>query len=129
MAVVKNRGFRDLKVWQKAMDGLEEVHRVSSSFPSHEMYGLTSQIRRAAYSVALNISEGYKRRRYPRDFLRQLITAHGSGAEVECAIEIAVRLKYIAAEAGRAVWKRYDEVGRMLEGLIKSVERDVEKTK
>ncbi|GIK51885.1 MAG: four helix bundle protein [Planctomycetota bacterium] len=111
------------------MDGLEAVHKASASFPSHELFGLTSQIRRAAYSVALNISEGYKRRRYPRDFLRQLITAHGSAAEVECAIEIAVRLKYIATNDGRTIWKQYDELGRMLEGLIKSVESDVEKAR
>jgi len=125
MAGRKNKGFRDLLVWQKGMDALELVHAVSAEFPKHEMFGLTSQIRRAAYSVVLNISEGYKRRRYPRDFLRQLITAHGSEGEVETAIEIAVRLNYINAANGRKVWKAYDEVGRMLEGLIKSVERDI----
>ncbi len=125
MAGRKNKGFRDLLVWQKGMEALELVHAVSSEFPKHELFGLTSQIRRAAYSVVLNISEGYKRRRYPRDFLRQLITAHGSEGEVETAIEIAVRLKYVNAASGRKVWKAYDEVGRMLEGLIKSVERDI----
>lgn len=90
MARAERRGFPNLNVWQKAMVAVKEVYKRTQSFPKDELYGLTSQIRRAACSVPLNIAEGYKRRRYPKDYVRLLVTAHGSQGEVETALEIAL---------------------------------------
>lgn len=118
-------GFRSLKVWQKSMTALELLYRATKGFPKDELYGLTSQLRRAACSVPMNIAEGYKRRSYQKDYLRFLRTAHGSEGEIETGIEIARRLGYLSADEAQQHMNRYDEVGRMLDGLIARIARDV----
>lgn len=115
-------GFRNLKVWQKGMEAAESVHAVTKGFPRDELYGMTSQLRRAANSVPMNISEGYKRRRYKKDYVKFLVMAHGSGAEVETALELCVRFKYLTAEQGQELIGKYDEIGRMLSSLIGKID-------
>ncbi|MBP9891357.1 MAG: four helix bundle protein [Planctomycetes bacterium] len=105
------------------MNALIEIYRLIRSFPKDEILGLTSQIRRAAQSVPSNIAEGYKRRRYPNDYLRALTYAEGSQGETLTDIEVAVRLNYLEKAEGRRLWKLYDEIGAMLDGLCKSVEK------
>ena len=123
MARRERSGFRNLKVWHKAMAAVKSIYKASRKFPKDEMFGLTSQIRRAACSVPMNIAEGYKRRRYPKDYVRLLVTAHGSQGEVETAIEIAFGLEYFNEAETEALLDSVDEIGRMLNGLIESIEK------
>ena len=88
------RNYRDLVAWQKAMDLVELVYRTTTGFPKHELYGLTSQIRRAAVSVPFNIAEGEGRSSSKKDFIRCLSIAYGSLREVETQALIGTRLGY-----------------------------------
>ncbi|MCB9936045.1 MAG: four helix bundle protein [Planctomycetes bacterium] len=127
MARRERSGFRNLNVWQKAMVAVKEIYQLTRRFPKDELYALTSQTRRAAASVPMNIAEGYKRRRYPKDYVRLLVTAHGSQGEVETAIEIAYMLEYITEADCERLLDVYDELGRMLNGLIDSVDKGANK--
>src|SRR5437762_5531195 len=119
---MKVKNYQELIVWQRAMDLVEEVCKLSRAFPREEVYGLTSQIRRAAVSVPSNIAEG-QGRRTTADFLRHLSIAYGSLREVETQILIAQRLKYIVIGKVESVLSRAGEVGRLLNGLMASLER------
>ncbi|CAN5307904.1 four helix bundle protein [soil metagenome] len=109
------RSYRDLEVWQKAMDLAVECYRVTAGLPKSEMYGLTSQIRRAAASVAANIAEG-RGRRSTRDFRRFLDIAYGSLLEAETHAILAHRLGYIEKDALNGILDSSAEIGRMLNG-------------
>jgi len=91
------RSYRDLHVWQRAVELVEEIYRVSARFPDDERYGLTSQIRKAAVSVPSNIAEGYGRRRTGH-YVHHLDIANGSLKEVETQLIIAGRLNFIEKE-------------------------------
>lgn len=91
------RSHRDLIVWQKAMDLVVMVYHASKSFPKDEMYGLTSQMRRAAVSVPANIAEG-QGRRLTGEFQQFLGQSRGSLLELDTHLELALRLDYITAE-------------------------------
>jgi len=91
-------GFRGLKVWQRSMDAAELVHALTRKFPKEELYGMVSQLRRASTSVPMNIAEGYKRRRYKKDYVKYLVMAHGSEGEIETALELSIRFKYVDEE-------------------------------
>ena len=116
-----NSTFRDLKVWQAAMNLAEDVYKVTARFPRDERFGLTAQIRRAAVSIPSNIGEG-KRRKRARSFLHHLEIALGSQGEVEVQLEIAKRVGFLKV----ADYSRLDaltaDVGRMLNGLIASLQ-------
>ena len=117
---MKLKTYQDLLAWQRAMDLVEEVYRTSHDFPREELYGLTSQVRRAAISVPSNIAEG-QGRRTTSDFLRHLSIAYGSLLEVETQILIGQRLKYTGAEKVEHLMKRAAEVGRLMNGLMSSL--------
>jgi len=112
--------YRDLRVWQQAMDLAEEVYRETEGFPKHELYGLTSQIRRAAVSVASNIAEG-KGRQTDRDFVNFLYHSRGSLLEVETQVCLAYRLKYLSQRSEESLLERTKNVGQLLAGLIHSL--------
>ena len=113
--------FRDLEVWQEAMTLVEEVYELSRRFPADERFGLTSQLRRAAVSIPSNIGEGGRRKRR-KAHLNHLDIALGSQGEVDVQIEIARRLRFCTADQHAQVQKRVDRVGRMLNGLIASLQ-------
>lgn len=119
---MKVRNYQELIVWQKAMDLVEEIYKASQGFPREELYGLTSQIRRAAVSIPSNIAEGQGRQTTP-DFLRHLSIAYGSLREVETQILIAGRLRYLDATTVEAVIRSGGEVGRLLNGLMNALTR------
>lgn len=114
------KNFKDLIAWQKAMDLVETVYRLTSQFPADERFGLTSQQRRAAVSIPSNIAEGHGRNS-DGDFLRFLSMAYGSLREVETQLLIAVRLKYIGQSDFQPVQELCDETGRILNGLMNSL--------
>jgi len=85
--------YKDLIVWQRAMDLVGAVYELTEKFPKSEIYGLMSQMRRCAVSIPSNIAEG-RRRASKKDYRQFLVIAYGSGAELETQIEIAKRLSF-----------------------------------
>jgi four helix bundle protein len=119
---MKVKNYQELIAWQKAMDLVDDIYKASREFPREEIYALTGQIRRAAVSIPSNIAEG-QGRRTTADFLRHLSIAYGSLREVETQILIAQRLKYLVQGKADKVLDRAGEVGRLLNGLMASLER------
>ena len=117
---MKVRNYQELIAWQRSMDLVESVYKVSRVFPREELYALTSQIRRAAVSIPSNIAEG-QGRRTTSDFLRHLSIAYGSLREVETQLFIAERLSYLTAAQLEPVMAYAGEVGRLLNGLMNSL--------
>ncbi len=116
-----SQSYRDLLVWQRAMDLVVEVYDVSSRFPKGEAFGLTAQLRSAVVSVPSNISEG-QGRLHQGDFRHHLSIARGSLAEAETQIQIAHRLGYLSQPTLDTLWERFQDVGRLLNGFIRSLE-------
>jgi four helix bundle protein len=117
----KTYSFHDLQVWQKAMDLVEAIYLVTKRFPREEQFGLTSQLRRASVSIASNIGEGKRRQRDPA-YLHHLDIALGSQGEVEVQLEIARRTGLLPLEEHDQLHAMTVEVGRMLSGLIASMQ-------
>ena len=109
--------YRDLVVWQKAMDLVIAVYRLTEIFPVNEQYGLTAQIKRAAISIPSNIAEG-RRRGTRKDYRQFLIIAYGSGAELETQSEIAKRLRFINDDDYNRISALASEVMKMLNTMI-----------
>ena len=112
--------YTDLEVWRAAMDLVEGVYKVTKQFPKEEMYGLTSQLRRASVSVQSNIAEG-KGRSSDKELVQFLSHARGSLFEVDTQLQLAERLGYVAKEQCDSVRRETIRVGQMLNGLIRSV--------
>jgi four helix bundle protein len=113
---MKINDYRDLIVWRKAMDLAAEVHLLSKAFPRDELYGLTSQVRRAAVSVPSNIAEG-QARQSTAEFLNFLSIAQGSPAEVDTQILLARRFHYLTGEMTAKAASLIIEVSKMLFSL------------
>jgi|ERR1700722_2475115 len=112
--------YKDLIAWKKGMELVAMIYDATDGFPSHEQYGLVSQLRRAAVSVPSNIAEG--RARYSnRDFVRFLRHSRGSLAEIETQILIAHQRKYLSEGVTTKLTQQLDELGRILSGLINSL--------
>jgi four helix bundle protein len=115
--------FEKLVAWQRAMDLVVEVYRESKALPSDERYGLTSQTRRAAISIPLNIAEG-SACRSRKEFAQFLSVSLRSQYELASAIRIALRLEYLPGPVFASLDERLAEVGRLLQGLSDSIVRD-----
>jgi four helix bundle protein len=116
------RNYSELIAWQKAMDLVEGIYSATKQFPKEEIYGLTSQIRRAAVSVPSNIAEG-QGRKSTNEFLHHLSIAYGSLREVETQVLIAERLHYLGREGISHLLELSAEVGRLINGLSHSLTR------
>ncbi|HTW58428.1 MAG TPA: four helix bundle protein [Terriglobales bacterium] len=113
------QSYKQLIAWQKAMKFVSEIYQATRTFPRDEIYGLTSQLRRAAVSVPSNIAEGQARYSH-REFHRFLTNARGLLAEIETQVAIATALAYLPPEAADSLLARAAELGRILNGLIGS---------
>ena len=111
--------YRDLVAWRKAMILVVQIYRATRNFPKDELYGLTSQLRRAAVSVPSNIAEG-QARYSRREFHHFLSNARGSLAEVETQIMLAADLGYLCSKDADTLLLKTAELGRILNGLIAS---------
>jgi four helix bundle protein len=109
--------FKDLLVWQKSHALVLEVYKLTRSFPREELFGLTSQMRRAAVSIPANIAEGFKRRGKP-DKARQMNIAQGSLEELQYYFVLSADLKYLPPDV---VGDRANEVGRMLTAYTQQI--------
>jgi four helix bundle protein len=112
--------YSDLEVWRASMDLVVRVYEITRGFPKEEVYGLTSQLRRAAVSVASNIAEG-KGRSSDKELVQFLNHSRGSLFEIETQIAIARRLNYIRAEPCDAILLQVSRVGQLLNGLIRAL--------
>ncbi len=112
--------YRDLVAWQKGIDLCELIYRASASFPRHELYGLTSQVRRAAVSVPSNIAEGAGRIT-KGEFIQSIGHARGSLLETETQLIVAKRLGYISSNEADGLLEVTNEVGKLTNGLIRSL--------
>jgi four helix bundle protein len=115
------RQYSDLVAWQRAMDLVEEVNKITKAFPKEELYGLTGQLPRAAVSIPSNIAEGQSRG--SREFMPFLAMAQGSLSEIETQMMIGERLHYTTSESLELSWKLAAETGRLIHGLSKSIEK------
>jgi four helix bundle protein len=115
------KDFKELKVWRKAYDLSLVIYEASRSFPREEMYGLTSQLRRAAVSIGANIAEGCGRRS-DGELVRFLQIARGSASEVEHHLLLARDLKFLQATIQHDIEKKLQEVQRMLTSLVSSIQ-------
>ena len=118
------RDYRNILAWQKADDLTVAVYEATRTFPKEEVYALTSQIRRAAYSIPANIAEGASRNSQ-KDYLHFLYIARGSAAEVAYFIHHSHRLDYFKVEIYSRLAEQVDEASRVLTGLIRSVTKEV----
>jgi four helix bundle protein len=114
--------YRDLQVWRKALDWAEAIYRATGRWPREERFGLISQVRRSALSVASNIAEGAARRS-TGEFLQFVGIAQGSLAEAETQLLLAQRLGYLAGRDASALLGAAAEISRMLAGLASSLRR------
>ena len=116
-------GFRDLKVYQLSYDLAMEIFRLSKSFPAEEKYSLTDQIRRSSRSVPANIAEGYRKRQYTKMFVSKIADADGEATETQVWLDVAKDCEYLSIEDQRRLINGYDEVGRMLGGMLANPEK------
>jgi len=113
--------YRDLRVWKRGMSLVSDVYRLTSAFPDSELYGLTSQLRRAAVSIPANIAEGWGQKTI-RHYVHHLRIARSSVFEVETHVLISVRLGYTDSGDGKQIMQSTDIESRMLMSLILSLE-------
>jgi len=117
------RGYRDLKVYQLAYKLAMEIFEESKSFPKEERYSLTDQIRRSSRSVATNIAEGFRKRRYPNMFVSKMADADSESAETQVWLDFACDCAYLSKERYDELIIGYEEIGRMLGSMIRSPEK------
>ncbi len=118
-AVVITKGYKELKVWQRAKKLVIEMYKVTALFPKEEIYGLTNQMRRCTVSIPSNIAEGHARS--SKEFIRFLDIAYGSLNELETQLEIACDLGFLEASHIDSLFREIKEIGMMLNGLKRSL--------
>jgi len=118
------RDFRKIIAWERADDLVMLIYEVTKAFPKEELYGLTSQLRRAAISVAANIAEG-SGKQYLKEFRRFLYTARGSLSEVEYYIHLSHRVGYLDAEKAARLEEARQDAAKTLQGFINTVEEQI----
>ena len=118
------RDFRKIRAWQIADDLTVEVYRATESFPKHELYGLTSQLRRAVSSVPANIAEGAARG-HKKEYMQFLIIARGSLAETDYFLHLARRLEYLSAGDHGNIAVMLNQAAGALYGLLESVRKEL----
>ena len=116
-------GFRDLKVYQLAFRLAMEIYEDTKKFPAEEKYSLTDQVRRSSRSVPGNIAEGYRKKRYPRMFTNKMADADGEATETQVWIDFSHACGYMTKARQLELRSGYEEVGRMLGGMISHPEK------
>lgn len=114
------QGYKGLGVYQKSYRLVLAVYEQTKTFPKEERYGMTAQLQRAAVSIPLNIAEGHGKRRSKAEFIRFLEMSKGSCNEVSVLLELSKDLGYMSEMMYAELNRAYDEIGKMLTGLMKS---------
>ena len=116
---MKIRKHKDLEVYKLAFETAMEIFELTTLFPKEERYSLTDQIRRSSRSVAANIAEAFRKRRYPKAFISKLSDSEGEAAETQVWIDFALKCKYIDNEMYEKFFDKYDHIISMLVNMIK----------
>jgi four helix bundle protein len=116
------KSFKDLLVWQKALDFSVDIYRMTKEFPPDERFGLTAELRTTSRSIVYNIAEGHQRRT-TAEYVHFLGIARGSAGELETQVILATRLGYVTPGKSEEMLGRHAEVVKMLNGLMRSLER------
>lgn len=122
MADKEIKSYRDLAVWRHSIDLAVECYLATKLFPKDELYGMTSQIRRAATSVAANIAEGHGRE-HTGSFVQSLRVAQGSLKELETHVILAERVGLLVADTSNRLLAQSDQIGKMLRSLIRALQK------
>ena len=117
---MKIKSYKDLNIWKRSIELVEDIYRLTKSFPKEELYGLTSQMRRAAVSIPSNIAEGFTRF-HNKEYRQFLYIALGSCSELSTQIIIASRLKYFDNNKMEQLLDEIDEICKMTMNLIKKI--------
>jgi four helix bundle protein len=117
------RGYKDLKVYQLSYRLAMEIFQITKGFPKEEKYSLTDQIRRSSRSIPTNISEAWKKRIYPKMFVSKIVDAAGEAGETEVWLDFAKDTGYLVKEKYNELVSGYDEVNRMLYGMVEKPDR------
>jgi four helix bundle protein len=117
------RGYRDLKVYSVAYQLALEIHEVTKRYPKEERYSLIDQIRRSSRSVPANLAEAWKKRRYEKAFVSKLVDCAGEAGETEVWLDFSRDFGYIEEVQYQHFIQKYDEVNRMLYGMIEKADR------
>jgi four helix bundle protein len=112
------RGHRDLKVYQLAYKLAMEIFHLSKAFPREERYSLTDQIRRSSRSVAANLAEGFRKRRYPNMLVSKLTDCDGEASETQVWLDFAFDCGYLSQENHDSLTAGYEDVGKMLGSMM-----------
>jgi four helix bundle protein len=115
------RSYRDLRVWQEGISLAEICYRLTKRFPKDELFGMTSQIRRAASSIPANIAEGYGRDS-KGEYIQFLRISQGSLKEVETHLILCTRVSLLAESEAQSTLEHCDRLGKMLHRLIRSLQ-------
>ena len=117
-----SEGYEGLSVYRKAYKMVVRTYEIVKSLPKEELFGMSSQMRRAAMSVPLNIAEGYSRKDdHPKEYRNYLQIAKGSCYEMQVLLKLGVSLGYFERTDAEQAWNSYDEIGKMLYGIIKTL--------
>ena len=119
--MASTRAYKNLDAWQQGMNLVEHCYKATVNFPREELYGLTSQLRRAAVSIPSNVAEGCCRRN-TKVYAHHVAISLGSHGELETCIELAFRLRFLPASDRGALEQRAESVGKLLSGLHRSLE-------
>ena len=117
------RGYRDLKVYGLAYELALKIHEATKLFPVEEKYSLVDQIRRSSRSVPANLAEAWKKRRYKKAFISKLIDCSGEAGETEVWLDMSKDLGYLDEQTYKDLNEKYDEVSRMLSGMIDKADK------
>ncbi len=116
----KIKTYRDLSIWNVGIEVVKGIYKITEKFPKHEIYGLVSQMRRAAVSIPSNVAEGF-RRYHNKEYKQFLYITLGSCAELETQITIAMELNYIKQDVEAVILEKLDHICRMISNLIKKL--------
>ena len=117
------RHFRDLEVYQLAMDASMKIFELSKTFPLEERYSLTDQMRRSSRSVCANIAEAWRKRRYPNAFVSKLSDAEAEATETQVWIEFSAKSWYLSSEQADELDKRYENIQGKIVNMLSHPEK------
>jgi len=120
MEAIKIQSFKDLRIWQKGIEIVEDIYRMTRNYPKEELYGLSSQMRRASISIPSNIAEGFKRF-HNKEYKRFLYITLGSSAELETQLIISHKLDYIPKNTMTALSEKIDYLSKMITALMRKL--------
>ena len=119
----KIRSYKELRVYQAAIEAAMKIFELTKSFPVEEKYSMTDQMRRSSRSVCANIAEAWRKRRYPAHFVSKLSDSEGEAEETRVWVELAFRCKYLAKAEADDLDERYDKILGQLVLMISSPEK------